>query len=97
MSDPYTVLGVTPEADDAFIRDAYLAAIKACPPDRDPRRFQAVRHAYEAIRTRKDRLAHELFDTTPPGVPELLDRMAPVTAPGRPARDLFEALLRGED
>lgn len=97
MSDPYTVLGVTTDADDAAIHDAYLAAIKACPPDRDPQRFQAVRGAYEAIRTRKDRLAHELFDTTPPGVPELLDRAAPVTAPGRPERALFEALLRGED
>ena len=56
-----------------------------------------MRGAYEAVLTRKDRLAYELFDTTPPGVAELLDRIAPLTAPGRPEPALFQALLRGEN
>jgi curved DNA-binding protein CbpA len=96
MSDPYLTLGVPADADDALIHAAYLAAVKACPPERDLKRFEAVRGAYEAIRTRKDRLAHELFDTSPPTLSELLDRAAPVGAPGRPTPELFAALLRGE-
>ena len=86
MSDPYLALGVTSDADDAVIHAAYLAAIKACPPERDLQRFQTVRTAYELIRTRKDRLTHELFDTSPPTVTELLERAAPLAAACRSPR-----------
>ena len=95
MSDPYLTLGVPTDADDAAIHAAYLAAVKLCPPERDPQRFAAVRSAYEAIRTRRDRLAHELFDRSAPAVQELLDRAVPVAQPGRPSAALFAALLRG--
>ncbi len=97
MNDPYLALGITSDADDVVIRAAYLAAIKACPPERDLQRFQTVRAAYELIRTRKDRLAHELFDTSLPTVTELLERAAPLQQPAdRPGQALFAALLRGE-
>lgn len=96
MTDPFLILGVSPEADDATIHAAYLKAVKACPPERDLRRFEAIRSAYEATRTRKDRLAHELFDTTPPTVFDLLERATPLETPGRPDAGLFAALLRGE-
>lgn len=95
MSDPYLILGVPPDADDATVHAAYLAAVKACPPEWDPQRFAAVRHAYDALRTRRDRLAHELFDRSAPTVQELLDRAAPVGPPGRPSAALLTALLRG--
>jgi curved DNA-binding protein CbpA len=95
VSDPYLILGVPEGADDAAVHAAYLAAIKACPPERDPQRFAAVRQAYESLRTRRDRLAHELFDREPPTVQELLDRAAPAGLPGRPTPALFAALLRG--
>ncbi len=96
MTDPYLVLGVSAEADDATIHAAYLRAVKACPPERDLHRFEAVRSAYEAIRTLKDRLAHELFDTTPPTVSDLLQRATPLETPGRPDAALFAVLLRGD-
>lgn len=51
MSDPYLILGMTPDGDDAAVRAAYLAAVAACPPERDPGRFEAVRAAYEALGT----------------------------------------------
>lgn len=95
MSDPYLILGVAPDAGDAAVHTAYLEGIKRWPPERDPQRFEALRAAYEAVRTRRDRLACELFDTAPPTVGEILDQAAPVAAPGRPGRDLFAALLRG--
>lgn len=96
MSDPYLTLGVTPEDGDQAIHDAYLNAIKACPPERDAARFEAVRAAYETLRTRRDRLAHALFDTTPPTLAEVLDRAEPLQLPRRPPASLVQALLRGE-
>lgn len=96
MSDPYQTLGVTPEDGDEAIHDAYLNAIKACPPERDPARFEAVRAAYETLRTRRDRLALALFDATPPTPAELLDRAAPLQPPRRPPLALVQALLRAQ-
>ncbi|TCT24220.1 DnaJ domain-containing protein [Thiobaca trueperi] len=97
MSDPYLILGVPDDADDTAIEAAYLNGIKRYPPERDAERFQALRAAYESLRTRRDRLAHALFDTTPPTLADILDRAAPVTAPGRQDPALFAALLRGDD
>lgn len=96
MGDPYLTLGVDTDADDDAIHQAYLAAVRACPPEIDPQRFEAVRAAYESIRSRRDRLAHDLFDTTPPSPSELLDRASPVGPPRRPSPEMFAALLRGE-
>jgi curved DNA-binding protein CbpA len=95
MSDPYLTLGVGPDADDAAVHAAYLAAVKRFPPDRDPERFQVLRAAYEALRTRRARLAQALFDQTPPTLTDILDKAAPLGPPGRPDRALFNALLRG--
>ena len=97
MSDPYLILGIGEDADDSAVETAYLQGIKRCPPDRDPRRFEALRAAYEALRTERARLAHELFDTSPPEPSDLLDRAVPVGPSRRPEAALFAALLRGED
>ncbi len=96
MRDPYLILGIGREADDETVHAAYLAAVKACPPERDPERFEALRQAYEAIRTERHRLAHECLDTAPAGALDLLERAAPVTGPGRPDAEAFRALLRGD-
>jgi len=96
MSDPYLILGIDEDADDAAVEAAYLEGIRRYPPDRDAKRFEALRRAYETLRTRRDRLAYDLFDRTPPDFLDVLDRAAPVGAPGRPDPALVAALLRGE-
>ncbi|MCB2263236.1 MAG: molecular chaperone DnaJ [Candidatus Thiosymbion ectosymbiont of Robbea hypermnestra] len=96
MNDPYLTLGLTADADDAAVEAAYLAGIKRFPPERDAHRFEALRRAYETLRTHRDRLAYELFDTTPPQAADLLDKAAPIGASRRPEPALFAALLRGE-
>ena len=96
MSDPYLTLGVTAKATDADIEAAYRAGVKRHPPERDPQRFEALRSAYEALRTRRDRLGYELFDTSPPTVGDILDKAAPTGKPRRPDPAQFAALLRGE-
>ena len=95
MSDPYLILGVGPDADDACVQAAYLAGIKSYPPDRDPHRFQDLRAAYEAVRTRRQRLSHALFDHSAPTLVEILDRLAPVGESRRPDAALFSTLLKG--
>jgi curved DNA-binding protein CbpA len=97
MSDPYLILGVREDADDVAIEAAYLEAIKRCPPERDSKRFEALRSAYEALRTYRDRLAYELFDVSPPETGDVLERAAPIGTPRRPEPELFEALLQGKD
>lgn len=97
MRDPYLILGVAEDADDAAIESAYLRGIKRCPPERDAEGFQALRDAYDSLRTQRRRLAYQLFDATEPQPLDLLDRLAPVGAPGRPDQSLFAALLRGAD
>lgn len=105
MRDPYLILGVPDDADDAAIEAAYLAGIKRCTPERDADGFQALRAAYEALRTQRDRLAYALFETAPPEPADLLDRAFPLeraprpeeAARTRPEPALFAALLRGDD
>jgi curved DNA-binding protein CbpA len=103
MPDPYLTLGLEPGVDDAAVEQAYRDAIKRCPPDRNPAAFQAVRAAYERLRTRRDRVAHELFDIEPPAPLDLLRQALAhhprPTAPGsrRPDPGLLKALLRGEE
>jgi curved DNA-binding protein CbpA len=96
MPDPYLILGLGADADDAAVECAYHEAIRRCPPERDAERFAAVRAAYEQLRTHRDRLAYDLFDTSTPTPAEILEKAAPVGPPGRPQRALIEALLRGE-
>ncbi len=94
MSDAYLILGLTEDADDAAIETAYLEGIKRCPPERDAQRFEALRAAYEALRTHRDRLAYALFDTSPPTPEDLLDKADRAGEPRRPNAELFAALLR---
>ena len=96
MTDPYLILGVAADADDAAIEAAYLAGIRRYPPELNPDQFEALRGAFEKIRTRRDRLTYELFDTTPPTGDDLLNTAAPAGPPQRPNRALIDALLRGD-
>lgn len=71
MTNPYLILQVASDADDEQIHQAYLNRLRECPPDQDPAQFELVRGAYETIKTRRRRLAHELFNSQPPTLAEL--------------------------
>jgi curved DNA-binding protein CbpA len=62
MTDPYHVLGLPADADDAAVRGRYLELVRRWPPEQAPDRFAAVRAAYERIRDREARLRHRLFE-----------------------------------
>ena len=63
--NPFAVLGLDENAGDAAVRSAYLAAVRAHPPDRDPVEFQRIRKAYDAIRDEERRLELRLFGPPP--------------------------------
>ncbi|MCZ6730685.1 MAG: J domain-containing protein [Gammaproteobacteria bacterium] len=94
MQDPYLILGVTRDASDETIHQAYLEAIRRCPAEQDPDTFQAVRAAYELIRTRRSRLDYELFNTDLPTRSDLLQRLTRGSRAQRPGYELFRELLR---
>jgi curved DNA-binding protein CbpA len=72
MQNPFDLLGVAEDADDDTIKKAYLQQVREHPPEREPERFQAVRTAYEAIRTRQDRLRYRLFQQETPDLAGLV-------------------------
>jgi len=94
MQDPYSILGVTRDASDETIRQAYLEGIRRCPADRDPEGFQLVRNAYELIRNPRARLEHALFNVETPTAADLLDRLSRKGASQRPGIALFRDVLR---
>ena len=97
MTDPYRQLGVPETADDETIRAAYLAAIRACPPERDRQRFEQVRAAFEAISSQPQRLAHALLDTTAPTLQELAEALTSQWQAGRPTEPTLYRVLGRHD
>lgn len=62
MKNPYTVLGLSHGADEAEIRERYLALVKQFPPEREPQQAAEVRAAYDSLRDPIVRLENQLFD-----------------------------------
>jgi curved DNA-binding protein CbpA len=62
VSDPYRVLGLPPDSDDAAIRQRYLELVRRFTPEHQPEKFVAVRAAYDCLRDLDSRLRHRLFE-----------------------------------
>ncbi|MDT8407502.1 MAG: J domain-containing protein [Methylococcales bacterium] len=73
MTSPYQLLGISEQSSDTEIKNAYLKAVKTCPPERDPERFQRLHQAYEIIKDQDSRLRHALFDWPDVHFDELID------------------------
>jgi curved DNA-binding protein CbpA len=73
--EPFHILGLSTEADEAEVRARYLELVKQFPPDREPEKFREIRAAYEATR---DPLSIARRLTLPPGsdVPSWSDVLA---------------------
>src|SRR5271165_3002831 len=95
MRDPFTVLGVAEDADDAEIRRRYLALVRDFPPDREPDRFRDYRAAYDALSDERKRLETRLLHTNVAALSRL--RAAALDAAsagaGRASRRTVTALL----
>jgi curved DNA-binding protein CbpA len=62
MSDPYMVLGLPSDSDDAAIRRRYLDLVRRFTPEHHPEKFAVIRTAYESLRDRDTRLSYRLFE-----------------------------------
>ncbi|QQS54846.1 MAG: J domain-containing protein [Candidatus Competibacteraceae bacterium] len=91
MPNPFTVLGVVETADDDTIKKAYLQQVREHPPERDAERFQTIRAAYEAIKTRRDRLSYRLFQKE---IPDLAGLVASALQAGPRRRPSEQQLLQ---
>ena len=94
--NPFLVLNVPPDASDAVIRTAWLQALQAAPPERDPLRFQAVQEAYTAIKDERSRANWHMTHHEPPAESPLGVLTALVALPGHarvPVPSAFHSLL----
>ena len=91
MSDPYAVLGLANDADEAAIRRRYLELVREFPPDRAPERFAAIRAAYEEVRDPARRLEAQIFRASTTDALDALD--ADLRARLAAARLPLDALL----
>jgi curved DNA-binding protein CbpA len=87
---PFEILGVSEDADDARIKQAYLQKVREYPPERAPRQFQRAREAYERIQSGQKRLEYRLFHTHEPSVAEILEHL--LQQRGAPQRPSAQAL-----
>lgn len=62
MSDPFKILDVPLDADDATIRARYLELVRQFPPEQQPEQFGRIRSAYESIRDFHGRVKYRLFE-----------------------------------
>lgn len=92
-TNPFALLGIDEEADDAAVRQAYLRRVRESPPDRDPERFQTVRAAYEQIATPRQRLAYRVFQPPVADLPALAAALLMEGQPRRPEATEVLALL----
>ncbi|MBF0626263.1 MAG: J domain-containing protein [Magnetococcales bacterium] len=93
MRDPYHVLGLTPEAGDEAVRQAYLEMVRRHPPERSPDRFREIRAAYESLRSERHRLQHLLFTLPEPDLSRAWEHFFRAGTPRAFTRTDFNAML----
>ena len=88
MPDPFAILGVPPDADDAAIRRQYLTLTVQFPPEQHPEKFAAMRAAYEKVRTLEARARYRLFDRgTEDSLEAIIEDAECLTSRPRPSLD----------
>ena len=93
MTDPFELLDVAESASNDEIKAAFLAKVREFPPERAPREFQAIRDAYELIKTEKLKLAYQLFDYPEIDGDTVCRNLVEKSRPGRPSEEEFKRML----
>ncbi|MCF6204625.1 MAG: J domain-containing protein [Methylococcaceae bacterium] len=91
---PYEVLGVTEDADDAEIKQAYLAKVKENPPERDQQQFKEIHDAYTLIKDDKSRLSFQLFTLPSVDFDLLLDQALRTESSEELTAKVFQQILK---
>jgi curved DNA-binding protein CbpA len=93
MKTPFDLLEIAENATDEAIKKAYLQKVRQYPPERAPEQFQAIRAAFEAIKTQEQRLKYQLFHNEPPSLNALLAHAQQRGTPQRPTIELLTQAL----
>ena len=93
MIDPFELLDVAESAGDDEIKAAFLAKVREFPPERSPQKFQAIRDAYELIKTEKLKLAYQLFHNPEIDGDTVCRSLVEQSRPGRPSEEQFKRML----
>ncbi len=93
-SDPFTVLGVTVEANDSQIRQRYLELVREHSPEQHPTAFHRIREAYEKIKNLESRVRYRLFEQgTEETIERIIEDLQCTAKPTRvPLDQLFQAI-----
>jgi curved DNA-binding protein CbpA len=95
MTDPYEVMGISPDADEAAMRRRYLELVRQYPPEKCPEQFAEIRQAYDELRDPVARLRQQLFgvrseDTVDDIIAELRSRVQATRIPTETLLSLAE-------
>ena len=90
VMDPYQVLSLGPDADEAAVRQRYLALVRQYPPEREPQRFAEIRAAYDQLRDPITNLHGRLFSLASV---DTLESLAAAEQSGRATRRIPTDLL----
>jgi len=77
--NPYLVLGISDDADDAAVRKAYIALVNKYPPEHNGEVFKNISNAYDLINSEHKRLNYRLFNMKPEAESPM-DMFAPLVA-----------------
>ncbi len=91
MVDPHSVLGLSPDVDEAALRRRYLELVRRHPPEKSPQKFAEIREAYEQLRDPVERLKRQMFQIR--GNESLDDVIADLRSRVQAARIPTETLL----
>lgn len=91
MSDPFQVLGVSADADEAGLRRRYLELVRQYPPEQCPEKFAEIREAYERVQDPVRRMERLIFHFDDEGT--LDDVIAELRSKARSVRVPTEELL----
>lgn len=72
LSDPFEILGVSPEDHDESVRAAFLTRVRCFTPEREPLAYQHLRAAYDAVRSAAQRRELRLCNRRPAAVAPLV-------------------------
>jgi hypothetical protein len=61
MQDPYETIGVRAGVDDETLRKRYLELVREFPPEKDPKKFAAIREAYDMLRDPVERVRRRVI------------------------------------
>jgi DnaJ-class molecular chaperone len=93
MKTPYDILGISTEATNSEVKQAYLQHVKDNPPDHDQENFLVIHQAYLLIKDEKSRMSYDLFTLPSADFNRVLDTVLRSDQPTSLDSDVLHSIL----